>query len=62
MLSPLILSLYIELISPIDYKYIYKDYIISLKRFSKLSLYYLIVNITEFHLDSDYNLYITFNL
>ena len=56
MLSPLALSLHIELTSPTDCKCIYKDCIASLRRFLKLSLYHSIVNITEFHLDSDYDL------
>ena len=51
-LSPLALSLRIELTSPTDRKHIYKDCIASLKRFLKLSLHYSIVNITESHLDS----------
>ena len=55
MLSPLALSLRIELTSPTNCKCIYKDCIASL-RFLKLSLHHSIVNITEFHLDSDYDL------
>ena len=55
MLSPLALSLRIELTSPTNYKCIYKDCIASL-RFLKLSLHHSIVNITEFHLDSAYDL------
>ena len=51
MLSPLALSLRIELTSPIDCKHIYKDCIASL-RFLKLSVRHSIVNITEFQLDS----------
>ena len=62
MLSPLALSLRIELTSPMDRKHVYKDCIASLRRFLKLSLYYSIVNITEFHLDSDYDPCITFDL
>ena len=56
MLSPLALSVRIELTSPTNCKCIYKDCIASLRRFLKLSLYHSIVNITEFHLDSDYDL------
>ena len=56
MLSPLALSLRIELTSPTNCKCIYKDCIVSLRRFLKLSLHHSIVNITEFHLDSDYDL------
>ena len=55
MLSPLALSLRIELTSPTNCKCLYKDCIASL-RFLKLSLHHSIVNITEFHLDSDYDL------
>ena len=51
-LSSLALSLHIELTSPTDRKHVYNDCIVSLRRFLKLSLYYSIVNITEFHLDS----------
>ena len=56
MLSPLALSLRIELTSPTNCKCIYKGCIVSLRRFLKLSLHHSIVNITEFHLDSDYDL------
>ena len=55
-LSPLALSLRIELMSPTDCKCVYKDCIASLRRFLKLSLHHSIVNITEFHLDSAYDL------
>ena len=59
MLGPLALSLRIQLTSLTDRRHVYKDCIASLKRLLKLSLYYCIVNITEFHLDSDYDLCIT---
>ena len=60
-LSPLALSLRIELMSAADCKHVYKDCIASLMRFLKLSLHHSIVNITEFHLDSDYDLCITWH-
>ena len=57
MLSPLALSLRIELTSPTNCKCIYKDCIVSLRRFLKLSLYHSIVNTTlSFTLISDYDL------
>ena len=59
MLSPLALSLRIELTSPTERKHVYKDCIASLRGFLKLSLHHSIVNITKFHLDSNYDLRIT---